>query len=80
MTEPTNFAETSSTIIELILVSNLRTVELSGVGEPFLIQDIRYHCPTAQLKKHLAKAFSRKIWLFENGYYNAFRQAVSDYD
>ena len=83
ITEPTNFAETSSTIIDLILVSNLRTVELSGVGEPFLMQDIRYHCPTycvLKFKKHLAKAFSCKIWLFENGDYNAFRQAVSDYD
>ena len=83
ITEPTNFAETSSTIIDLILVNNLRTVELSGVGEPFLMQDIRYQCPTycvLKFKKHLAKAFSRKIWLFENGDYNAFRQAVSDYD
>ena len=83
ITEPTNFAETSSTIIDLILVSNLRAVELSGVGEPFLMQDIRYHCPTycvLKFKRHLAQAFSRKIWLFENGDYNAFRQAVSDYD
>ena len=45
ITEPT-FVETSSTIIDLILVGNLRTVELSGVVEPFLLQDIRYHCPT----------------------------------
>ena len=82
-TEPTNFAKTSSTIIDLILVRNLRTVEPSGVGDPFLMQDIRYHCPTycvLKLKKHLAKAFLRKIWLFENGNYNAFCQAVSDYD
>ena len=81
--EPTNFTDTSSTIIDLILVSSLRTVELSGVGEPFLKQDIRYHCPTycvLKFKKHLPKAFSRKIWLFESGDYNAFRQAVSDYD
>ena len=39
-------AESSSTIIDLILVSNLGAVELSGVGEPFLMQDIRNHCPT----------------------------------
>ena len=83
ITEPANFAESSSTIIDLILVSNLGTVELSGVGEPFLMQDIRYHCPTycvLKFKKHLSKAFSRKIWLYENGNYEAFRQTVSDYD
>ena len=47
------------------------------------MQDFRYHCPTycvLKFKKHLAKAFLRKICLFENGDYNAFRQAVSDYD
>ena len=83
ITEPTNFAESSSTIIDLILVSNLGTVELSGVGESFLLQDIRYHCPTycvLKFKKHLSKAFSRKIWLYEKGNYDAFRQTVSDYD
>ena len=54
ITEPTNFAETSFTIIDLILVSNLRTVELSGVGEPFLMQDIQYHCPTYCVTKDQA--------------------------
>ena len=43
--EPTNFTETSSTIIDLILVNNVSFVEISGVSEPFLLQDIRYHCP-----------------------------------
>ena len=68
ITGPTNFAETSSTIIDWILVSKLSAVELSGVGEPFLMQDIQYHCPTycvLKFKKHLAKAFSRKIWLLK---------------
>ena len=47
------------------------------------MQDIRYHCPTycvLKFKKHLSKAFSHKIWLYENAYYDAFRQTVSDYD
>ena len=33
--EPTHYTETSSSIIDLILVSNLRSVELSRVSEPF---------------------------------------------
>ena len=47
------------------------------------MQDIRYHCPTycvLKFKKHLSKAVSRKIWLYENSNYDAFRQTVSDYD
>ena len=43
--EPTHFTETSSTIIYLILVSNVQSIEIFGVREPFLMQDIRYHCP-----------------------------------
>ena len=43
--EPTHFTERSSSIIDLILVSHPRNLLLSGVGDPFLNQDIRYHCP-----------------------------------
>ena len=38
--EPTNFTETSSTIIDLILVNNVSFVEISGVSEPFFT--VRY--------------------------------------
>ena len=47
------------------------------------MQDIRYHCPTycvLKFKKHISKVFSHKIWLYENGNYDAFRQTVSNYD
>ena len=39
--EATNFTESSASIIDLIMVSNKNSVDISGVGEPFLMQDIR---------------------------------------
>ena len=44
--EASNFTESSAPIIDLIMASNINAVDISGVGEPFLMQDIRYHCPT----------------------------------
>ena len=43
--EPTHFTETSSSVIDLLLVSNNNSVLLSGVCDPFLSQEMRYHCP-----------------------------------
>lgn len=83
ITEPTNFTEFSSTIIDLILVSNLHSIEMSGVGEPFLLQDTRYHCPVFSIfsfKKSLVKTFSREIWLYERGDYEQLRQKVHNFN
>ena len=41
ITKPTHFTEHSSSLIDLIIVSNKDHVLLSGVGEPFLPQHIR---------------------------------------
>ena len=38
--DPTRDSETSFSIIDLVLVSNSHSVELSGVSEPFLSQDV----------------------------------------
>ena len=81
--EATNFTESSASTIDLIMVSNINSVDISGVGEPFLMQDIRYHCPTFcifKFKKHIVKPFSRKIWLYDHGNYNDLRQMISDYN
>ena len=81
--EPTHFTETSSTIIDLILVSNVQSIEMFGVGEPFLMQDIRYHCPIYTiftLKKPVTKSFKRKIWLYEKGNYDELHTKVSEFD
>ena len=76
ISEPTNFTESSSSVIDLIMVSNLLSVDISGVGEPFLMQDIRYHCPIFcifKFKSHVAKPFWQKIWMYEQRNYDLFR-------
>ena len=45
ISEPTHFTESSSSLIDLFLVTNKNHILLSGVGEPFLGQNIRFHCP-----------------------------------
>ena len=43
--EPTHFTEQLSSRIDLILVSDKDHLVLSGVGDRFLNQEVRYHCP-----------------------------------
>ena len=43
--EPTHFTETSSSITDLFFTRNPDNVIVSRVGEAFLDQNIRYHCP-----------------------------------
>ena len=81
--QPTNYTESSSSIIDLIMVSNLQSVDISGCGEPLLSQDIRYNCPIFcifKFKRHVVKPFRRKVWLYEQGNYDNFRQQVHDFD
>ena len=81
--EPTHFTEYSSSLIDLILVSNLQSVELSGVEEPFLSRDIRYHCPVFsifRLKKAVQNTFKRDIWTYDQGDYESLRKRISEFD
>ncbi|MCG8046167.1 MAG: reverse transcriptase domain-containing protein [Candidatus Thiodiazotropha endolucinida] len=81
--EPTHFTENSSSVIDLILTSNKNTVILSGVGEPFLEQNIRYHCPTycvLNFTKPTTPCFKRKIYLFDRGNYQTFSNDLIDTD
>lgn len=43
--QPTNFTEHSSSLIDILLVNNKDQLIVSGVGDPFLNQGVRYHCP-----------------------------------
>ena len=58
-----------------------KDVLLSGVGEPFLEQNIRYHCPiycVLKFDKPKLKPFSRHIWLFDRGNYESLSQEISN--
>ena len=43
--EPTHYTENSSTLLDLILVNDPSFIVKAGVGDPFLPNDVRYHCP-----------------------------------
>ena len=77
--DPRHFPGTS--LIDPFLTLNPNNVTLSGNGEPFLDQNIRYHCPIyciLKFDKHQTKTFTRHIWLFERGIYRSLSQDISN--
>ncbi|MEW8547336.1 MAG: endonuclease/exonuclease/phosphatase family protein, partial [Candidatus Thiodiazotropha sp.] len=78
--QPTHFTENSSSLIDIVLVSNKDSLILSGVGEPFLNQELRYHCPVygiLKFSKPKQKTFTRHIWNYEKGNYNLLRNTAA---
>lgn len=81
--EHTHFTERSSSIIDLLIVSNPQNVILSGVGDPFLNQDIRYHCPifgVFNFRKGHVKCIKRHIWKYKDGDYDRLKQNLISTD
>ena len=80
---PTQFTEHSSSLIDLMLVSNPTHVILKGVGDPFLGQDLRYHCPIFgifKFRKPIRRSFTRHIWRYEQGNYDLLKEMASTAD
>ena len=83
LTDPSHFTEHSSSLLDLILVSNKEHLILHGVGDPFLDQQLRYHCPIygfCKFSKPKAKAFTRHIWMYNNGNFGLLREKASSID
>ncbi|MCG8096969.1 MAG: hypothetical protein JAZ17_25655, partial [Candidatus Thiodiazotropha endolucinida] len=81
--EPTHFTESFSSILDLFLTGNKNNVLLSGVGEPFLGQNIRYHCPiycVLTFQKVSTPVYTRKIYLYNRGNYEAFSNDLEETD
>ena len=81
--EPTHFTEHSSSIIDLIFTSNKNSILLRGVGEPFLDQNVRHHCPVyfvLNFHKNVAPAFYRHIMLFDRGDYQSLSRDIRETD
>ena len=56
---------------------------LSGIGEAFLNQNIKYHCPIYSVFKYdklKKQSFKRKIFKHENGDYESLRQRINDFN
>ena len=80
--DPTHFTENSSSLIDLILVSDENHVIHCDVGDPFLQQELRYHCPVFgvfNFSKPKRKSFKRhtRIWRYDQGNYNLLRQRAA---
>ena len=78
--EHTHFTEKSSSLIDIILTSNKDQVILSGVGDPFLTQELRYHCPVyafLNFSKPKCKSFLRRTWSYDQGNYPLLREKAS---
>ena len=78
--EPTHFTETSASLIDLLFTTDQTSVIASGVSDPFLNQDIRYHCPVYAIFKYTKPRqpiIERRIWKYENGDYTRLKLNVS---
>ena len=74
--EPTHFIETSSFLLDILLVSNNSHLIVSGVADPFLNQEHWYHCPilgTYNFSKPISKSFTRHNWQYDDSDYNLLR-------
>lgn len=81
--EPTHFTEHSSSLIDLFLTSDKNNVLLSGVGEPVLDQNIRFHCPiycVFKINRKSSATFNRHVWLYDRGDYESFARDISNTD
>ena len=80
--EATNFTENSASLIDICLVSDPSNVILSGVGDPFISQNIRYHCPIYCFyniqKAETNIIVKRKIWLYDRGNFDSLRNEIND--
>ena len=81
--EPSHFAENSSSIIDLIIVNDKSSVSDCIVGDPFIPNQIRYHCPTIiklNLRKYANNGYNRRIWMYDEGNYNLLRNKIANFD
>ena len=78
--QPTNFTEHSATLIDILLVNNKNHLLLSGVGDPFLNQQLRYHCPIYgifKFSKTKTHSFTRRLWRHDQGNYDRLREKAA---
>ena len=83
ITDPTNFTESSSSIIDLLFIKNSDSLISSGVGDPCLSQNIRYHCPifgVFRFTKPPCSRIIRNIWMYDAADFNNFRRRLTELD
>ena len=80
---PTHLTENSSSLIDIILVRNKDNLLCSGVDDPFLSKDLRYHCPIYGIFRFSIpkiKSFSRYVWYYDRGNFKLLREKATVID
>ena len=83
ISEPTLFTEHSSSLIDILLLTKPNHLILSSLGDPFLQQDVRYHCPIYGIfnfAKPKQKSYTRHIWKYEQGDYVTLEHMANTFD
>ena len=81
--EATHYTEHSVSLIDLIMVRNESNILISGVADPFISDQIRYHCPTVVLLKFTRptlSSYKRKIWNYARADFDKFREILREHD
>ena len=81
--DATHFTENSSSLIDLILLSNTANMLTSGIIDNFLSDQIRYHCPIIVLLKFLrpsVKTYQQRVWLYPQADFTRYRELLSEYN
>ena len=77
--EATHFTESSSSLIDVILVDKTTHILASEVCDPFIPNSVRFHCPVVVFLKILKprlKCYKRKVWSYDQGHYFNYRQLL----
>ena len=61
ITDPTHYTEITSSTIDLIFTVNSNNILLSGICEPFLEQNVRYHSPVYAVFKFHTTEMTKMI-------------------
>lgn len=81
--EPTHFTELSSSCLDLVIANNRNVIDLVHGGQSFLDANTRFHCPTygiIKIEKPSQTCFKRRIWLYERGDFDSYRNILSNVD
>ena len=81
ITEPMHYTETSSSIIDIILVRNNTNVLCSGAADFFIPEQVRCHCPTIVIFNYLRAyipTYKRRIWNFKMADYEKYKKHLSN--
>ena len=82
ITEETHFTEISASLIDLIMAGNTNNIVYSGVADPFIPDQVCYHCPVILLLKFVRpslKSYTRKIWIYSQADFDKYRELLTDY-